>query len=46
MAEVNPKNVLSKRSDQENEEDGSHSSKKNKKQLFINILVPKEAKPM
>ena len=28
MVEVNPKNVLSKRSDQENEEDGSHSSKK------------------
>ena len=43
MAEVNPKNVLSKTSDQENEEDGSHSSK-NRKQLPIKILVPKGAK--
>ena len=40
MAEVNPKNVLSKRRDQKNEEDDSHSSK-NRKYLSIKILAPK-----
>ena len=40
MAEVNPKNVLSKRSDHENKEGGSHGSKKCK-ELSSEILVPR-----